>query len=121
VLQRESEQLHGLLQRLREHLKEVQDRAFEFVAALSFATVFVSGMSSIDGLSTVPPTCFGRGDRDVRGAARQRGWNKLQAARCFKVWQSRVTQASVVTRSLLQIGRAPGGVLHAESQQLHGV
>jgi hypothetical protein len=88
VLQRESEQLHALLQRLREHLKEVQDGAFEFVASLSFATVFVSGMFSIDGLSTVPPTRFGRGDRDVRGAARQGGWNRLQAARCFKVRQA---------------------------------
>jgi hypothetical protein len=88
VLQRESEQLHGLLQRLREHLKEVQDRAFELVVALSFATVFVSGMFSIDALSTVPPTRFGRGDRDVGGAARQWGWNKLQGARRFKVWQA---------------------------------
>jgi hypothetical protein len=35
VLQRESEQLHGLQQRLQEHVKQVQDRAFEFVAALS--------------------------------------------------------------------------------------
>jgi hypothetical protein len=54
VLQRESEQLHGLLQRLREHLKGVQDRAFELVAALSFATVFVSGVFSIDGLLPFP-------------------------------------------------------------------
>jgi hypothetical protein len=69
VLQRESEQLHGLLQRLREHLKEVQDRAFELVVALSFATVFVSGMFSIDALCTVAldalwprrPRCGGRG------------------------------------------------------------
>jgi hypothetical protein len=53
------QQLHGLLQRLREHLKEVQDRAFELVAALSFATVFVSETFSIDGLSTIAPTPFG--------------------------------------------------------------
>jgi len=53
VLQRESEQLHGLLQRLREHLKEVQDSAVELVAALSFATVFVSGMFSVDAFTTV--------------------------------------------------------------------
>jgi hypothetical protein len=59
LLQRELQQLHGLLQRLREHLKEVQDRAFELVAALSFATVFVSETFSIDGLSTIAPTPFG--------------------------------------------------------------
>ena len=88
VLQRESEQLHGLLHRLREHLKEAQDRAFEFVAALSFATIFVSGMFSIDGLSTVPPTRFGRDDHRCGARPGNVGWKKLQTARRFKVWQA---------------------------------
>jgi hypothetical protein len=63
VLHRESEQLHGLLQRLREHLKEVQDSAFELVAALSFATVFVSGMFSVDAFTTVPEALWPRRSR----------------------------------------------------------
>ena len=31
----------------------------------------------------MPPTRFGRGDRDVRGAAQQGDWNKLHGARRF--------------------------------------
>jgi hypothetical protein len=51
------------LQRLREHLKEVQDSAFELVAALSFATVFVSGMFSVDAFTTVPEALWPRRSR----------------------------------------------------------
>ena len=84
-----SQQLHGLLQRLRERLEEVQDRPSN--SWLRFHLLPYSyGMFSIDGLSTVPLTRFGRGDRAMGGgdAARQWGWNKLQAARRFKVWQA---------------------------------